>query len=277
MPSYLLCLKRHPLCGTFLIALAGALALDAVRRDVIWRTLLYCGAVGVCVLILDFVVARASPANRPLPVRSPVTELLIAAINAIVAFAFLWTQFVAGYRPESGLGRLILGVVGVGSVFWIPLAIMLVALRYRPHDLGVRIRGFMTALPVMSVFAVLSIAFNRDSLRAAFHAQDSFATLLIVGPAAGVSEEFFRLVGQTRVGAWRRNSALGWICASCVWAVLHEPRFWSQSRSLLHASIGVIQILPLGLFFGYMTHRTRSVLPAALVHATNVWGLNNLG
>jgi len=31
----------------------------------------------------------------------------------------------------------------------------------------------------------------------------------------------------------------------------------------------------MGLLWGYMTHRTKSLLPAVLVHGFNLWGLHN--
>ena len=35
-------------------------------------------------------------------------------------------------------------------------------------------------------------------------------------------------------------------------------------------------IVPLGLLWGYLTHRTGSFLPSVVLHATNIWGLQNL-
>jgi membrane protease YdiL (CAAX protease family) len=40
--------------------------------------------------------------------------------------------------------------------------------------------------------------------------------------------------------------------------------------------MGVVDIVPLGLLWGYLMHRTRSLLPSTLLHATNIWGLQNL-
>ena len=41
-------------------------------------------------------------------------------------------------------------------------------------------------------------------------------------------------------------------------------------------SVGVLDIVPLGLLWGYLTHRTGSLVPAVLLHLTNFWGLQNL-
>jgi hypothetical protein len=65
--------------------------------------------------------------------------------------------------------------------------------------------------------------------------------------------------------------------ASSIWAAFHLPVFWVGSHSFVHAAIGCVQILPLGLLWGYVSLRTRSFLPAALLHCTNFWGLQVLG
>lgn len=36
-----------------------------------------------------------------------------------------------------------------------------------------------------------------------------------------------------------------------------------------------VSILPLGLMWGYITYRTKSLIRTTLVHGFNVWGLQN--
>jgi membrane protease YdiL (CAAX protease family) len=89
-------------------------------------------------------------------------------------------------------------------------------------------------------------------------------------------EEFFRFAWQTRIGAWMKNPAAGWLIASMAWAVLHGPVDYSQSHSTVEAMLSVIDIVPLGLLWGYLSHRTGSFLPSVLLHGLNFWGLQNL-
>jgi membrane protease YdiL (CAAX protease family) len=58
--------------------------------------------------------------------------------------------------------------------------------------------------------------------------------------------------------------------------MLHGPKDWNESHSLAATVMGVLNIVPLGLLWGYLTHRTRSMVSSILLHATNVWGLQNL-
>jgi membrane protease YdiL (CAAX protease family) len=34
--------------------------------------------------------------------------------------------------------------------------------------------------------------------------------------------------------------------------------------------------MPLGFLWGYITHRTKSLFPSIVIHALNLWGLQNL-
>lgn len=95
--------------------------------------------------------------------------------------------------------------------------------------------------------------------------------------SAALPEEFLRFAWQTRVSALFANRTTGWLVATMIWAMLHAPKIWSESHSLIGTSMGVVSIVPLGLLWGYLTHRMRSFLPSMLVHATDVWGLQNLG
>ena len=73
-----------------------------------------------------------------------------------------------------------------------------------------------------------------------------------------------------------KNPAFGWLISSIAWAMLHGPVAYSQSHSTVQAMLSVIDIVPLGLLWGYLTHRTGSFLPSMLLHGLNFWGLQNL-
>ncbi len=92
---------------------------------------------------------------------------------------------------------------------------------------------------------------------------------------AALSEEFFRVIGQTRLGALLHNVGMGWFLTTLIWALMHPPKWYGDDRNLTEAMLGSIRIIPLGLVWGYLTHRTKSILPAILVHGTNVWGVQN--
>ncbi|GBL35552.1 hypothetical protein EMGBS15_11470 [Filimonas sp.] len=92
---------------------------------------------------------------------------------------------------------------------------------------------------------------------------------------AGLSEEFFRVVGQTRLGVWTRSKGMGWFLTTFIWAFMHAPKWYGDGHDLTEAILGFLRIIPLGLMWGYLTPRTKSLLPSVIVHGMNIWGLQN--
>jgi membrane protease YdiL (CAAX protease family) len=72
------------------------------------------------------------------------------------------------------------------------------------------------------------------------------------------------------------NKAWGWLIATTIWAFMHAPKWYWESKDLVEVILASIVRIPLGLMWGYLTHRTKSILPSVLVHGTNYWGLQNL-
>jgi membrane protease YdiL (CAAX protease family) len=92
---------------------------------------------------------------------------------------------------------------------------------------------------------------------------------------AALPEEFFRMIWQTRLGTLLKNLATGWLIASVVWSFLHVPNFSADAPNILQPLRSAFDMVPLGLFWGYATHRSQSILPSICFHGTNFWGLQN--
>jgi hypothetical protein len=56
---------------------------------------------------------------------------------------------------------------------------------------------------------------------------------------------------------------------------MHAPKWLGEGADLYEGAMSSVRLIPLGLLWGYMTHRTKSILPATFVHGLNVWGLQN--
>ena len=158
----------------------------------------------------------------------------------------------------------------------IPLALFeLFVMKYKWTELGVRLRGFAPALTIVICFVLLAvlsrtigIAFHGEMMRA----HGSVVIPLVAGFESALSEEFFRFIWQTRLGALLDNSACGWLIASLLWACLHTPQLHGHG-GWLSAFDFALNIAPTGLLWGYATHRTRSILPSVVLHGLNYWGL----
>lgn len=270
--------RRHSTVSGVLAAVAMTILAAAIARGHVGQAVAYLSAVSVGVIAIDVVSLLDRQARtRTTPVRHPPLESLMLFACWAIAIAWLTGRFVFDYRPASAPLRLLWVTCGLGSVFSVMPALFLLARRYWPTDLGLRFSGIVTALPVLVVFAAIALIFSRGSMTwAEIRQGNTTMGIVLMTLSAAVPEEFFRFVWQTRLAAWARNPAVGWMIATVAWAMLHGPKDFSESRSLTTAAVDVVNIVPLGLLWGYLSHRTSSFLPSLLLHGMNVWGLQNL-
>jgi membrane protease YdiL (CAAX protease family) len=270
---------RHPIVSGTIVVIGLTILVNACLQGDTLRAVVYLGSVLVGVALIEVVLVRWPAADAPVPVRNAAGELAVAAACFVAGFVWLYARFVVQSRPPPGIARLVWGAWLIGFVFNGALALVLLVRRYRLSELGLRITGLAAAPLVVGVFASAAWLFGHSHITWAMLVEESGgSTWTVIGTAllAAVPEEFFRFVWQTRAGAWLKNPAAGWLIAAIPWAVLHAPKDWDDSHALATTVMGVINILPIGLLWGYLTHRTRSLLPSVLLHATNVWGLQNL-
>lgn len=163
-------------------------------------------------------------------------------------------------------------------IFPIGLAIIILLLKYKPYDVGFRLKGLQGALPLIVICAIAGSLVTPQSLtwNAVMQEEGNIFGLIFSGIiTAGLSEEFFRVIGQTRIGAWINNKGMGWYITTFLWAFMHAPKWYSEEHNISEAILGSVRIIPIGLMWGYLTNRTKSILPATIVHGVNFLGLQN--
>lgn len=241
----------------------------------------YLSAVWLGAFLTDLVVTLRPRSAVGFPIRRPVSRE-IAVIFACTALAglFLAIRFSPLWPNLHGPAR-----VAVGSLvfFAYPIVLALVCLfvfRYRPSQLGINAHYWYLPLLLHLLIGgiTLVVAPGKPHWRATF-AQMGFANTLFTGiVCAALSEEFLRMLLQTRLGAAFRNKGLGFFFATFVWAALHLPVTAQGSpQAFRHLLLGGMwTIMPIGFLWGYLTHRTKSLLPAVLLHGLNLWGLQNM-
>ena len=262
--------------------IVGAVATSILVRayDVgdVGRAVAYLAVVVVSVVFVDLVVGRRGDAS-PVRVRGAGIELAVFAASFAAAMAWLSARFVKGYQPAPGPLRLVWLALLIGCVFNAIPAAFLLARRYRLTDLGFRRSGLAAFPLILVIFASASLVLFPGAVTWKGIVEEtggSWSAILGTALLAAVPEEFFRFTWQTRLGALLNRPAVGWLVASAVWALLHGPKDWAESHSVSDTAMGIVDIIPLGLLWGYLTRRTQSMLPSVLLHLTNVWGLQNL-
>jgi len=185
----------------------------------------------------------------------------------------------AKWEHIQGIPRLAVGLSMMLFVFPVAMAVIFLAMRYKLPELGVRLRGSLVALPVIAIVFITSRIAAADKLTwQMIYSEEGgiFMTFFTGIVTAGLSEEFMKMAGQTRFGELFGNKGAGWFIITIIWALMHAPKWYHEGNgNIKEALIGAVRIIPIGLMWGYLTHRTKSILPAVLVHGTNFWGLQN--
>ncbi len=271
-------LKRNTLVGVLIAITALGVLYVGILHDAIPQALGYLGAMWLCSFCIDlFTLGKYT--SDDFPVRNPKKESLYFIICLLLGLVFFAIRFSGAVDWEHlpGMVRL-LTVPLIAFVYPIGLAIIMLLLKYSFSQLGIRLQGFLAAIPVIAISIVTSRLVAPQNLTWDIVLTESggFLGMLFSGfIAAGLSEEFFRLIGQTRFGALFNNKGLGWFVTTVIWALLHAPKWYSENHDVAEVLLSSMRIIPIGLMWGYLTHRTKSILPSVLVHGTNFWGLQN--
>jgi len=246
---------------------------QSVKQAIAYLTVMVFSA-----FLIDF-STHNKPSGTEFSVRNPRKESGYFLLTVVLGSVFLYFRFLAPVDWNHQNLWIKLAVLPcILFVFPVGLAIIMLLLKYKPADMGIRLQGLWIAVPIIFLSAITNHFVSPKSLtwNAMMAEGGSIAGTLFTGLiVAGLSEEFFRVVGQTRIGALCKNYGMGWIITTVIWAFMHAPKWYMEEKDIQDAVLGSIRIIPIGLMWGYLTHRTKSILPSVLVHGTNFWGLQN--
>jgi len=234
-----------------------------------------------------FLTRKSEPPETP--VARPGPELL-AVLAYLLAYAFLFlgpgmSALRGAMAPGAAQDWLILAAKLAVHVA-IPAGLLaLLGAQVRPlFDAGAGRKGFWPALLVLGAYFVALNALVSPSLKNIAELHPAVATLAWAAPLsylwitleAGLCEEFlYRAVLQTRIAAALRSAAAAVPIAALLFALAHAPGLflrggpgvdgWSADP-LQVAAFTIATLSPVGLFFGLIWWRTRSLLLVVLLH-----------
>jgi membrane protease YdiL (CAAX protease family) len=270
-------IRRNRLTFVLVLLTAGVVLWHAGLEEHRMKALAYLVALGLCIFITDLFALWKTNAPAP-PVRAPRRETLIVLGSAALGFLTLSARFVFFDWPALP-GPVKLAIIPFFAfVFPIALALIMLWLKYKPRELGFQWRASsFVFLPVLCITAGTAyLIAPQDLTLPALWASEGLWGMLFDGfILAALSEEFLRLLMQTRMAVVLKNTGIAWFIAAVIWSVMHLPKWIGDGGSISEGLMGSLHIVPLGLMWGYMTHRTKSIFPAILVHGMNVWGLQN--
>lgn len=271
--------RRHPVVAGVLVLIGAVLLVGEAREGRALQMVAYLGAMVLSVVIIDLTVTFFEKPRADFPVREPRTEIAVAVALYVPAAATLAFRFSHPFPLQAVSSRLLFVTAMLLFGLHIMLALFLLLRGYSLKDLGVRFWGF-APVPLIMIVCMGLVALAtplRNTWMEVYRGLGGGWGWIESGLlTAALPEEFFRVVWQTRVGKLMSNPATGWLIASLLWAGLHWFKY-AQGHSHLQTLFWVLYIVPYGLMLGYLTHRTKSILPAILLHATKFVWLGSLG
>jgi len=272
--------KKHSVLSALLAILCIFVLFNFNKEGHLVHGLGYLAAMWVCAFIVDTWM-QIFPSKAPeILVKDPKKESFFFALFTLLGVAFLVIRFmiIKDWTTVNHLVKLSL-IPLLLFIFPIAIAVYLLIKKYSRKQLGLRFdRSLFVSLPVAAVTGLTTWLVAPDNIhwKEMIHSEGIWAFLYEGFIAVALCEEFWRFVGQTRLGVLLKNAPWALFITVTFWALMHTPKWYYDGNGDLYGALcGSVRIIPLGLMWSYMIHRTRSIMPSILVHATNLWGLQN--
>ena len=236
----------------------------------------------VSILTIHFFTKKIPPKNE-IEVKEPKKELTVAILFAILGLLFLTLNFMlkSNTIPDKIITKI---PIGLGSIiFAMPLGIFFYLLikRYKLIRLGLTTRPLVSiilGLIIWGLTGLFAYFFNKEGIlwARAYEELGGIMGIIMQGViGAALFEEFSRFVIQSRFERVFKTNGINILFATTIWALMHFPVTFFKGTDLTGTLAYCIQIIPIGVIWGYLTQQTKSIVPATLAHGINLWGFQN--
>lgn len=274
-------IKTNKISFLLVLILSISLLVWSVVEDKILHMTGYLVAMVVSAFAIDLYI-RYKPQQEPTEIKNPKQEIRLIVIIFFLQILVTTCRFIVFPDMNAAHPVIRISLFALMILVIYPVALIIyyfLIKRYKPSALGLKInKGIWMTLLVISVMAMATFLVAPEKMKfQSFFQEYGLVQMLLLGfISAAIPEEFVRYLAQSRLAVAFKNVGLAWFLAGFIWAIIHIPNFYFQSKDFFNAFMGAIEILPLGLLWGYMTLRLKSIWPSVLVHGTNLWGLQNL-
>ena len=237
----------------------------------------------VALFIIHFFTNKYPP-KIDIEVRNPKKELKIFILFTILGVIFMSLEYYlkSGLIPKTLFTTfpIYIGLI----IFGMPIGILLYLLlnKYKILNLGFKINSLsyiILGIFIWGITGIFAFVFNKEGIlwSKAINEFGSIGAVIVAGVInAALPEEFFRFIFQTRFSKILKVKGLHILIAASIWAFMHFPvNYFKESESISGIFIYCIQIIPLGFIWGYLMHRTKSIIPSLIAHGFNLWGFQN--
>jgi membrane protease YdiL (CAAX protease family) len=164
-----------------------------------------------------------------------------------------------------------------------PLGILIYLLykKYKLLQLGLYVKPLISLLLgfiIWGLTGLFALVFHESGMlwEAGLKEIGGLVGLILVGVInSALFEEFNRFVIQSRFEKIISTNGINILFATSIWALMHFPMAYNKSEDISSTLIYCVQIIPIGFIWGYLTQRTKSILPVVIAHGLNLWGFQN--
>jgi membrane protease YdiL (CAAX protease family) len=274
-------MQKQKVVTVSLIVIALSIILLAIEQGKVIHAVSYLMVVVVAAWVVDVLTART---HQPVPWKIKNIKAEVLLLLSVVALQWVATLgrfvWITDWNTAAKPIKLVLFAMMILFIYPVFLIIWYFFIkRYKPTDLGLSIHSkLVLAMPVIALIGITTYLVAPANIQfSQMLASHSMIQLILLGfVTAAIPEEFLRMLVQTRLGKMMNHVAWAWLITGILWAAIHIPNFGKQSDDWVNALRSALAILPLGLLWGYLTHRLQNLWPSVLIHGTNLWGLQNI-
>ena len=226
---------------------------------------------------------KKNPPKNEIEVKNPKKELKISVLFTLLGILCITLNFyVKSLYPNLGFLVKIPILLSV-LLFTYPLGIVFYLLikKYKLIQFGLRINpiiNLILGIFICGLTGLFAYIFNLNGIlwqKGLEEYGGFFGILLQSVIGAALVEELSRFFIQSRFEKVFKLSGFHILFATTIWAFMHFPVSYYKDKEIYETLIYFIQIIPIGFVWGYLTHRTKSILPSVIVHGFNLWGFQN--
>lgn len=273
-------LRRHKSVATLASSLGIVLVILASFQHTLIKTSAYLVTLMGCFLVSEFVYHAGKLQFSNWKIKSPRQEFNVAIFCELAGVLLLVIVFMLIDRnslPKAW--GMVLMTLRFLFVFPVVVLVYLLAIkRYTLGEIGFSFKHGFVALPLIILIGTVSFFGFPEGVQWEHSIiQNGYWSILTLGfLTAAIPEEILRNFFQSRLSKVLNSNGLAWVLASLIWALSHIPFFGSENGDYAAATLSAIGIMPIGLLWGYLNQRYRSIIPSIIIHGTNLWGLHNI-
>jgi len=237
----------------------------------------------VAIFLIHFFTNKFPP-KIDIEVKQPKRELAIITLFSVLGAIFIALNFYLKANTEQ-IGFLVRLPILLGILFFtfpLGIAVYLLFKKYKFLQLGLKTKPLsylLLGLIVWGLTGLFAYIFNKSGILWAegYDELGGVSGIILQGViGAGLVEEFSRFALQSRFEKVFKQFGFNILFATTIWAFMHFPvNYFREGMRVTEICIYCIQIIPIGFIWGYLTQRTKSIVPSTIVHGLNLWGFQN--